>query len=464
MKTIMLFLLVTVFAYGQGPYQPNWVSLDSRPVPAWWQDAKFGIFVHWGVYSVPAWGVTSREIKKATTDKDIDIYGKYAEWYWRRLADSTDKVHQYFRQHHDSIYGENVRYQDFAASFSARYFRAEEWSELFAASGAKYVVLTSKHHEGFALWPSAQSWNWNSVDIGPHRDLVGELTRAVKKSGMHMGFYYSLYEWYNPQYLHNLPGYVDGHMLPQMKDLVMRYKPDILWGDGEWEHTSQEWKTPSFMAWLFNDSPVKESIVINDRWGSDVRNRHGGFFTTEYEIERLASTSSRPWEECRGIGGSFGYNAAERAEDYLTAEALIALLVKKVSAGGNLLLNVGPTADGRIPVIMEDRLREVGNWLAINGECIYGSRPWVKAKEQPKNKDSSIAFTTKNDALYIIALQPNPVIQISGITSSHVTLLGHTGKVKTRITTNGMEIIAPSGSANTLPSSKTWVYKIEGKF
>jgi len=152
--------------------------------------------------------------------------------------------------------------------FKAELFRPDEWADLFRKSGAKYIVLTSKHHEGFTLWPSAHSWNWNSVDIGPHRDLCGDLTASVKKAGLHMGFYYSLYEWYNPVYLNDFENYVDNHMIPQMKDLVMRYTPDIVWTDGEWDKPSKDWKSEEFLAWLYNESPVKQSVVVNDRWGS----------------------------------------------------------------------------------------------------------------------------------------------------------------------------------------------------
>lgn len=242
--------------------------LDKTPVPAWFTDAKFGIFIHWGVYSVPAW---------APSNEDIGVYAKYAEWYWPRINGMTDPneqkadVNKMFLDHHNKLYGPDFKYQDFAPLFKAQYFNPTEWAELFKNSGAKYVVLTSKHHEGFTLWPSDQSWNWNSVDIGPHKDICGELTTAVKKAGLHMGMYYSLYEWFNPLYKKNPEQYVSEHMLPQLKDLVNRYQPELLYPDGEWDHPSTVWQSENFLSWLYNESPVKASVVVNDRWGKETR-------------------------------------------------------------------------------------------------------------------------------------------------------------------------------------------------
>ena len=231
-------------------------------------------------------------------------------------------------------------------------------------------MLTSKHHDGFCLWPSAQSWNWNSVDVGPHRDLAGELTEAVKKRGLRMG-YSSLYEWYHPLYRSDPATYVENHMLPQIKDLVIRYKPDIVWGDGEWEHPDDVWKSREFLAWLYNESPVKDTVAVNDRWGKGTRSKHGGYYTTEYSQEKLAQDGTdHPWEECRGIGHSFGCNRNERLSHYTTPEKLVHMLVDIVSKGGNLLLDIGPTADVRIRSSWSSVSAKWVEWLKVNGEAI----------------------------------------------------------------------------------------------
>lgn len=452
---IIIFSVLLAFSLSAQKYEANWKSINSRPVPSWFSDVKFGIFIHWGVYSVPAW---------APANADIGVYAKYAEWYWWRINENSN-AGKLFRDYHNKMYGEKFQYQDFAGSFKAEHFEPSQWADVFKKSGAKYIVLTSKHHEGFTLWPSAQSWNWNSMDIGPHRDLCGELTGAVKDAGLHMGFYYSLYEWYNPLYKSNLEKYVDDHMVPQMKDLVTRYKPDILWTDGEWDHPSEKWKSTEFLAWLYNESPVKENICVNDRWGKETRANHGGYYTTEYDMvhdKQGVGDIEHPWEECRGIGTSFGYNRIEGLNNYMSSDALVDLLIEKVAAGGNLLLDIGPTADGRIPVIQQQRLLDMGSWLDVNGEAIYGTRKWDNTKLNPDLKN--VYFTKKGDDLYVLCtrFQENPIV-VKGISKfGNVKMLGFDGKIQTKKSGNNLTIMAPIVSPAKNPGSFAWVFKIEG--
>jgi alpha-L-fucosidase len=360
------------------PYQPIWNSLDQRPIPAWYTDAKFGIFIHWGVYSVPAFAAVNIKDQNA-----------YAEWYWNSLtngknAKSPAESGAATWEFHKRLYGASFPYFDFAPLFRAELFDPDRWADLFVQSGARYVALTSKHHEGFTLWRSAdanRSWGrlWNSVDIGPKRDLVLDLSDAGRRKGLHMGIYYSLYEWYNPLWLSDKPRYVQEHMMPQFKDVVTHVKPEIIFSDGEWELTSAEWRSEELLAWLFNDSPVADSVVVDDRWGKDTRHRHGGYYTTEYTSGM--QQSGHAWEESRGMGYSYGYNRAEALADYRTERQLVLMLIDIVSRGGNLLLDIGPRADGRIPVIMEERLLQIGNWLRPNGEAIYGTRAWNRSAQ-----------------------------------------------------------------------------------
>ncbi|GIX07253.1 MAG: hypothetical protein KatS3mg115_1656 [Candidatus Poribacteria bacterium] len=393
---------------GEKMYEPRWESLDTRPCPDWYDAAKFGIFIHWGLYSVPAYAPK----------------GRYAEWYWHAMQDRNGETWKF----HVDTYGERFTYQDFVPYFAAELFDPDAWAALFERSGAQYVVLTSKHHDGFCLWPSAESWNWNSVDAGPHRDLLGDLTVAVRNRGLKMGFYYSLYEWFHPLYRSDVERYVAEHMLPQLRDAVERYAPSLIFADGEWEHPSRVWRSEEFLAWLFNDSPCRDEVVVNDRWGSDCRSVHGGYYTTEYGHvgggKSLAE--GHKWEENRGIGASFGYNRNETVEDYATPEQLIALLVDVVSRGGNLLLNVGPTADGRIPEIQAERLIQIGEWLSHNGEAIYGSRPWRVSGEGER-----VRYTTRDGVVYAICVgspgrelvlsEPKPV----SVEAFQAELIGH---------------------------------------
>lgn len=372
MKRITFLSLIFIFsismiAQAQTQYEPTWESIDSRPVPEWFGQAKFGIFIHWGPYSVPAW-----------TPK-----GTYSEWYQYWLQNKTLFGNGNFKgdevvNFHEKTYGKEFSYYQFGELFKADLYDPDRWADLFKKSGAKYVVLTSKHHDGYTLWPNEQAndrgFKWNSLDVGPKKDLVGLLSASVKDAGLKMGLYYSLYEWYHPWWKNDKERFVDEHFLPQIKDLVTKYKPDVLWADGEWDMEAEKWKSKEFLAWLFNESSVKHSIVINDRWGKGVRKHHGGYFTTEYEAE--TSEFQKPWEECRGMGFSFGYNQNEDSEDYNSPKALILMLTNIVSTGGNLLLDIGPDSRGRIPVIMQERLLQMGGWLEINGEAIYNTNPW----------------------------------------------------------------------------------------
>ena len=457
-KVAVLFMLVCMFAtttFAQKTYTSDWESIDGRPIPQWFTDAKFGIFIHWGVYSVPAWGPLPK-------DGAEGIYECYSEHYWHRLVNNNPL----FVKHHNQVYGEGFKYPDFVKDFKCEMYQPDDWAKLFQDAGAKYVVLTSKHHDGFALWPSEYAWNWNAVDVGPHRDILGDLTAAVKKTGLRMGYYYSLLEWFNPLYQKNVDTYVERHMLPQMKELVNTYEPEIFWTDGEWDYTSDRLRSTDFLSWLYNESPVKETVVVNDRWGKETRSKHGGFYTTEYDLVHSGtmdeSMMAHPWEECRGIGHSFGFNRNENLEDYSSSEELVHLLIEKVAMGGNLLLNIGPTADGRVPVIMQQRLIDMGKWLNVNGEAIYETRPWSVAS---KNRDASAYYTTKGTDLYVIFTQfPDKPVTIKNIGKKPATvkLLGSNSKISHTYSGQNLIIQPPAINPNQSPCEYAWVFKVVG--
>jgi len=226
--------------------------------------------------------------------------------------------------------------------FKAELFDASQWAKLIKKSGARYATLTSKHHDGFCLWPSTFAWNWNSLDIGPHRDICAELKTELLKEDIRFCLYYSLYEWDRPGCMTNPENYAIKHMIPQLKELITQYGPSMLFTDGEWDFDSKTWHSEEFLAWLFNESPVKDEIVVNDRWGNDTRSAHGGFYSTEYgEVgfdRTFNAEKRRKWEECRGIGASFGFNRNENLEDYLSEKQLIHLLIETVSKSRRLKL------------------------------------------------------------------------------------------------------------------------------
>jgi alpha-L-fucosidase len=459
-------------AMAQAPkYEANWKSLDSRPIPKWFQDAKFGVFIHWGIYSVPAWGTK----------------GSYSEWYQYRLKDSKE-----FLDHHVKKYGADFPYANFAEQFKAEDFDPDAWAQLLQNSGARYVVLTSKHHDGFALWPSAEASRdfarpWNSMDAAAHRDLVGDLANAVRKTDVKFGLYYSLYEWFDPLYQQkDKTAFVEQHFLPQIKDLVTRYKPAVLWADGDWELPDTTWKSPEFLAWLYNDSPVRDDVVVNDRWGKGTARKHGGYYTPEYS---QGETYDHPWEECRGMGFSFGYNANEDIQDYASAQALVLMLSDIVSRGGNLLLDIGPDDRGKIPPIMQERLLQMGEWLKVNGEAIYGTHKWKETAQwsegkrdwnskHPKNSgeyflkltvdpDPGYAvkqamFTAKDDAVYAIMPKfPEKQFVLRNVKAGKataITLLGTEKKYSWRQAGSDLVIAVPPLSVNDAPPTGRYAY------
>ena len=422
-------------------YENNWASLNTRKVPEWFADAKFGIFIHWGVYSVPAFA------KK----------GDYAEWYLKQLEEKEET-----KAFHRKAFGEKT-YEDLASEFKAELFDADKWADLFQKSGAKYMNIVSKHHDGYCMYKSDYAWNWNSVDVGPHRDFLMELKEALKKTDVRFGVYHSVYEWYNPLYLKDPEEYALKHLHPMLKELITKYEPATLFTDGEWDHPSSVWHSTEFLQWLYNESPVRDYIVPNDRWGSETRGRLGGNFTTEYgviggdlgAIDEV--TLDRPFEECRGIGRSFGLNRAETTEDYLSAKELIEMLCSLVSKGGNFLLNIGPAADGTIPVIMEERLLQIGQWLKVNGDAIYGTRPYSK-----KTQDG-VYYTKKGDKVYaIINRFPFGEITLREVDYSEslkARLLSHPAPVKTANDGGKLKLVFPPIDPEEV--SCGWLYAIE---
>ena len=491
MKKTLLLMIGLFLSYNMmlaQKYEDNWQSLDQRKTPEWFGDAKFGVFIHWGLYSVPGWSPA----------------GTYTEWYqfWlqnKTLAgnDNPDKLAIY--NHQRDVYGEESNYYDFAPMWKAELYDPQEWAELFKKSGAKYVVMTSKHHDGFTLWPSKHAQDqrgfaWNAKDVGPKKDLVGPYMDAMREAGLKAGLYYSLFEWYHPHYYPmgmDNKKFVYEHYHPQVKDLVTRYKPDLLYADGEWDKNDEYWRSAELIQWLYNESPCKDNVIINDRWFKGCRHNHGGFMTTEYGAHGV---DGKLWEEIRGIGTSFGYNKDEGLLDYATGKQLVLMLCDIVSMGGNLCLNVGPRADGKIPVIQEQRLMEIGSWLDINGEAIYGTKKfdfpcqWSAGKMGMKLKkdgdhyitadyierqtlypDKGYArkeyfFTSKDDAIYVIMPKWENQVVIKNIdlkSNAKITLIGANAKCKWKRSGKKIIVTLPNYDPNWNVSDYAYVLKIK---
>ncbi|PVD24700.1 hypothetical protein C0Q70_15185 [Pomacea canaliculata] len=394
---VLLFTLLGALSFVKAQYQPTWESLDSRPLPSWYDEAKLGIFIHWGVFSVPSFR---------------------SEWFWWDWQGAMDE---------DTV---------------TEFYNAAQWADIFNASGAGYIVFVSKHHEGYTNWPSKYSWNWNSMDVGPNRDLLGELASAIRaRTNIRFGLYHSLFEWFNPLFLKDKASnftsqdFVNSKTMPELYELVNKYKPDVVWSDGDWDASDTYWKSREFIAWLYNSSPVKDTVVTNDRWGNGVMCNHGGFLTCS-DRYNPGHLQKRKWENAMTLDKqSWGFRRNMVIADVLSMEELLATFASTVSCGGNMLMNVGPTHYGEIPPIFQERLQQLGSWLKVNGEAIYKSNPWTF---QNDTVTPNVWYTSRKTAtgtnVYAILLKwpsaqdlPLALGAPQPSESTTVSLLGYTG-------------------------------------
>jgi len=462
LATLCLFIRPASSQAPDKHYEPTIASLNTHPLPQWYDDAKLGIFIHWGLYSVPGWAPLQHPSHDFES-VDYIVNNPYAEWYLNVVRIPNSPTAQYDREH----YGPNHNYYDFASTFNqeTKKWKPEEMAAIFRDAGAKYVVLTSKHHEGFTLWPSKVA-NPNQTNLNAERDIVGELTEAVRKDDLKMGLYYSGgYDWtFNRGPIEKSPDYENvkpqsaaygRYADAQIMELIERYHPSVLWNDIDWPKSG---KPLQIMADYYNSTP---DGVIDDRFGVP----HSDFTSPEYA--KLDQISQKKWEEWRGLGRSFGYNRAEGDAETIPSQELIELLVDIVSKNGNLLLDVGPEADGTIPPIQMDRLRALGTWLKQNGEAIYGTKPWTRANGTTnqltaEGKPVDLRFTQKNGRLYA-TLFGKPVSStillhnVAVASGSQVTLLGSTGPIKWAQRAADLEVTLPA----SLPGSYAWVLSLQ---
>jgi alpha-L-fucosidase len=375
----------------------------SASVPRWYTDAKFGIFIHWGVYSVPAWG-TPRDPDVHTPVELEFVHHPYAEWYANTVRFAASPT----RRFHEETYGVGTSYEDLADLWTAERFDADAWMSLFAECGARYVVPTAKHHDGFCLWDSGTT-PFTAARRGPRRDLLAELSGAARRHDLRLGLYFSgALDWHVSAFppirsltdlfalRRNDRAFAD-YAHAQLDELIERFRPDYLWNDIDWPDGGKgrgDRDLASLFARYLKQAP---DGLLNDRWGVP----YHGVRTREYLTEQ--EPSEQVWEACRGLGQSFGHNVVEDDRHLIGGAELIQLLVDTVAKNGNLLLNVGPRADGSLPENQVSRLRQLGQWLRVNGEAVYGTRPWRRHTDVAGHP---VRYTTREKTLFVAHLAP----------------------------------------------------------
>ena len=415
----------------------------------WWREARFGMFIHWGVYAVPAGIHNGSQVKGV------------GEWI------------QCFAKIPIS------EYEKYAKQFNPIKYNAEQWAKMMKKAGMKYVVITSKHHDGFALWDSEVS-EYDAVDFAPYgKDILKSLSEACKTQGIKFGLYHSIMDWHHPQAQANsepeydyqnhpnseFPQFVEQYLKPQLKELIDNYDPDILWFDGEWINDFTHEMGMDLYQFV---RTLKPNIIINNRVdkgrkGMAGMNREdqryaGDFGTPEQEI--LQGTATMDWESCMTMNDTWGYKSFDH--NWKSGEMLIHNLIDIASKGGNYLLNIGPTAEGLIPTPSIERLEKIGEWLEVNGEAIYATQKLNKFFKQGAN----IRFTkkkNKSDYYVMVLEQPQKELIIKHIQpneNSSINLLGYEGALNWTFEENsGLKIQIPEG----IPGSIAWTFKINGK-
>ena len=394
-----------------GASRPELYSRFEHEAPQWFHDAKLGIFVHWGPYSVPAWAEPSGELG-TIEPKEWFAHNPYAEWYANTIRIEGSPAHE----HQRTAFG-GADYYDFLDSWDAARFDPDDLVALFKRAGARYLVPVTKHHDGVTLWDAPGDSDLSTVRRGPRRDLVAEWAEAARAAGVRFGAYYSGGLDWSRSELPPIEG-VDAtgglarpsdpeyarYAFDQVIDLIDRYQPEVLWGDIDWPDAGKPDGPFSLVAMFDHYYSRVPDGVVNDRWGLT----HWDFVTSEYQQGREHEQAA-VWENCRGIGFSFGYNAREDESVYLDGPGVVRHFVDVVSRGGNLLLNVGPKADGTLPEIQRRTLDGLADWNEVNGDAVFGSRVVDSAVASPSD-EPWVRWTRTGDRVNAIVDAVGPVV------------------------------------------------------
>ena len=476
-------------ARAAGPFQVTWKSLRDYRTPQWLRDGKFGIYTHWGVYSVPA-------------------VGPNGTWYSHHVymdANSQERIY------HEATYGplEKFGYKNFIPMFTGAKFNADEWAELFQKAGARFAGPVAEHHDGFAMWDSKYT-EWNAAKMGPKRDVVGELAKAIKAHNMkfvtafhHMENWYFFPTWDkrydcgDPRYsglygpIHEKGAQPSKEFLDrwaaEIREVIDKYDPDFIWFDFGLGMVPEVYKQ-DVLAYYFNKAAAEGKEVVLTYKGHDLP---PGVGIDDLELGQERELTYNEWITDSSVDNQGAWGYVEGA-GFKTAENLVQNLVDRVSKNGYLLLNVGPKPDGTIPEVAKERLLALGKWLEVNGEAIYGTTPWVVAGEGPTKLEKGgpfnemdalrytaqdIRFTAKDNFLYATALGwpgekvflkslaggPNPDKNFwNGLYPSEIvsiTMLGDGRELKWELTKEGLSVETPQ----TKPCEYSFVFKIVRK-
>lgn len=462
----------------KGKWKPTAESIDAHQAPEWFKDAKFGMFIDWGLWSVAGWA-PKRENG-----------AMYPDWYEFRL--DTDSA---FMRYHEKNWDKDFKRDDFIPLFTADNYQPAKLVDIAKNTGMKYIVPFCKHHGGFCLWPSTYTQR-DAMDMGPKKDLIKPLVESCKKEGMKFGFYFSIEEWEYPIIdntgkLQNrvwngtikpfdssiekkcsgkiaVRNFGTDYLVPQATEFIDKYDPDLIWYDGDWNTNIEELHTYDIASYFYNKAEGRKQVAVNDRYGPNKgekwqRSKRGDFYTNEYgDMEKEAKQSTHAWEECRGISQSFGYNWQDTDENVISSKKFIDMFVDIVSHGGNLLLIVNLDGQGALPKIQENRLQDIGKWLKVNDEGIYATRPYKQQTE------GSVSYTQSKDGQYVYAIikeWPGNELNLKSVNAvkgSQVKMLGCDQPLEWENTTKGLVIKLPNSLQNekNRPCQYAWLIKI----
>lgn len=464
-------------------YEATLASLSRHQCPEWFKDAKFGMFIDYGVFSVAGYG-------KSWEDHEA----VYPDWYLHEMYNAWE-------DYHHKTWGEDFERDDFIPMFTAENYDPKSLVKIAKTAGMQYIIPFAKHHDGFCLWPSSYTKR-DASDMGPKKDLIKPLVEECRKNNLKFGFYFSLEEWeypvmkngekmtriwkghasdtcegveYIPYNEEDMEGKITGkptvknfqtdYIIPQAKEFIDLYDPDLLWFDGEWLTPVEEIGSLPIVSHFLNNAAGRKKVAFNDRLGRAIRFKHGDYFTSEYHsLQSEQPKFVNKWEECRGISRSFGYNKEDTEENIISTAEFIDMFVRIVSENGNLLLIVNLDGTGQMPGYIKKRLVDIGKWIDVNGEAIYGTKPWLVADE-----GENLRFTQSKDETTVYAICNNfakDTIRIESVflgEGSKVTILGTEQELAWTQDKVSEKLIVeiPKKIRNNIPSKHAYTLKIK---